>query len=212
MDVDKVRSRSFLSIGSLFLNSSYSAVLGFTAFFILTLRSNVYLLGIYSTVLAMMSFFNYITNLGLAAAIIQKKEVEERDLSTAFFIQFFLSIFAIFLGFLLTNRLFSFYKNLPHETIYLYWAILISFFFLSLKTIPSILLEKKIKIYRVVMVQAIENTAFYLCVIIFSLLGFEIYSFIIAVLLRSVIGFIAIYVANPWFPKFSIFLSKRNIP
>lgn len=200
-EIRQIKSRSVLSIGSLFLQSSYSALLGFVAFFILTLKSGVYLLGIYNTVLAMMSFFNYLTNLGLAAAIVQKKEVEEKDLSTAFFLQLFLTILMSSIGLLLTNHLFRFYKDLPHQAIYLYWALLFSFIIISLKTIPSVLLERKIKIYKVVLIQGIENTLFYLSVIIFSLLGFDIYSLIIAVLLRAIVGTVAIYYFNPWLPK-----------
>ena len=78
------------------MQTTYSAVLGFAAFLILTIKSGVYLLGIYNTVLAMMAFFNYFTNLGLAAAIVQKKDVEEKDLHTAFLLQFALSIIGRF--------------------------------------------------------------------------------------------------------------------
>jgi O-antigen/teichoic acid export membrane protein len=106
--IKKIKSRSFLSIGSLLAQSSYSAGLGFLAFFILTLKSGVYLLGIYNTVLAMMSFFNYITNLGLAAAIVQKKDTKDIDLSTAFFIHFFLTLSDKIIGFFITYYLFKF--------------------------------------------------------------------------------------------------------
>ena len=209
-ELKKIKKRSLWSVGSLLFNSSYSALLGFAAFFLLTLRSGVYLLGIYNTVLATLSFFNYFTNLGLAAAIIQKKDVEEVDLNTAFFIQFILSIVAVIMGFFLTNNLFSFYKDLPKTAVPLYWSVLVSFLLLSLKTIPSILLEKKIKIYKVVLVQAMENTVFYLTIIICTLMGLEIKSLVIAVLIRSVVGLTAIYIANPWFPKpmFSIKSAK----
>lgn len=200
-EIHQIKSRSVTSIGSLLAQSSYSAVLGFVAFFILTLKSRIYLLGLYNTVLAMMSFFNYLTNLGLAAAIVQKKEVDDIDLNTAFIIQLLLTIIAVIVGFFLTNYLFSFYKDLPKDAVYLYWAVLGSFFFLSLKTIPSTLLEKKIQIYKVVGVQAIENTLFYLAVIVGSLFGLEIYSLIIGVLLRSIVGLIAIYIMQPWAPK-----------
>jgi len=209
-EIKNIKSRGFLSVVSLLGQSSYSAALGFAAFFILTLKSGVYLLGIYNTVLAMMSFLNYFTNLGLAAAIVQKKEVEEIDLNSAFYIQFFLSVLAVVIGFFLTDYLFKFYKDLPHQAVYLYWSVLFSFFILSFKTIPSVLLEKKIKIYKVVLVQAIENTVFYLCVIIFSLLNFEIFSLVIAVVARSLIGTILMYSFNPWMPKkmFSITSAK----
>lgn len=199
--IKEIKQRSVLSAGSLLFQSGFSAILGFAAFFILTLKSNLYLLGIYNTVLAMMAFFNYFSSLGLAAAIIQKKEVNEKDLNTAFIIQTVLSLLVIIVGFFLTNYLFVIYKDLPKNAVYLYWSLLFSFFFLSLKTIPSVLLEKKIQIYKVVLVSLIENVVFYLIVIIMSLLNFDIFSLVAAVIARSLIGVILIYIMNPWSPK-----------
>src|SRR3990167_1860130 len=149
----------------------------------------------------MMAFFNYFSSLGLAAAIIQKKEVDEKDLNTAFIIQTVLSIFIIVIGFFLTNYLFVIYKDLPKNAIYLYWALLFSFFFLSLKTIPSVLLEKKIQIYKVVLVSLIENLVFYSVVIIMSLMNMDIFSLVVAVIARSLVGVVSIYIMNPWSRK-----------
>lgn len=200
-ELKKIKSRSSLSFVSLLANSSYSAFLGFLAFFILTLKSGAYLLGIYNTVLAMLSFFNYFTNLGLAAAIMQRKKIEEIDLSSAFFTQLILATAAVIIGYFLTPNLFKVYKDLPYSARYLYWSVLVSFYFLSLKTIPSVLMEKRLEIYKVVLVQAIENTAFYLSIIILVLLGYGIESIIFAVLLRAILGLIMIYIMNPWMPK-----------
>jgi O-antigen/teichoic acid export membrane protein len=200
-NIKQIKQRGVLSAGSLLFQSGFSAILGFTAFFILTLKSNLYLLGIYNTVLAMMAFFNYFSSLGLAAAIIQKKEVDEKDLNTAFIIQTTLSLLVIIVGFFLTNYLFVIYKDLPKNAVYLYWALLFSFFFLSLKTIPSVLLEKKIQIYKVVLVSLIENLVFYAVVIVMSLMNMDIFSLVVAVVARSLVGVIAIYIMNPWSPK-----------
>ncbi|EKE14268.1 MAG: polysaccharide biosynthesis protein [uncultured bacterium] len=200
-NIKQIKQRGVLSAGSLLFQSGFSALLGFAAFFILTLKSNLYLLGIYNTVLAMMAFFNYFSSLGLAAAIIQKKEVDEKDLNTAFIIQTGLSLIVIIVGFFLTNYLFVIYKDLPKNAVYLYWSLLFSFFFLSLKTIPSVLLEKKIKIYKVVLVQLIENLVFYSVVIIMSLMNMDIFSLVVAVITRSLVGVISIYIMNPWSPK-----------
>lgn len=200
-NIKQIKQRGVLSAGSLLFQSGFSAILGFAAFFILTLKSNLYLLGIYNTVLAMMAFFNYFSSLGLAAAIIQKKEVDEKDLNTAFIIQTVLSLFIIIVGFFLTDYLFVLYKDLPKNAVYLYWSLLFSFFFLSLKTIPSVLLEKKIEIYKVVLVQLIENVVFYLTVIIMSIMNMDIFSLVVAVIARSLVGVISIYIMNPWSPK-----------
>ena len=200
-DIKQIKQRGVLSAGSLLFQSGFSAVLGFAAFFILTLKSNLYLLGIYNIVLSMMAFFNYFSSLGLAAAIIQKKDIDEKDLNTAFIIQTALSFFIIIVGLILTNYLFVIYKDLPKSAVYLYWALLFSFFFLSLKTIPSVLLEKKIQIYKVVLVSLIENVVFYSVVIVMSLMNFDIFSLVVAVVARSLVGVILIFIMNPWSPR-----------
>ncbi len=202
-DLPTVKSRSFVSIVSLLAQSSYSAVLGFVAFFILTVKSGVYLLGIYNTVLAALASFNYFTNLGLGAALMQKKEVRQIDLNSAFYIQFILTLVAVVIGFFATPYVFHFYKDIPDNAVNLYWAVLASFFVLSLKSIPSVLLEKEIKIYKVVFVQALENTVFYLTVITMVFLDFEIESLVVAVLARALVGTVLIYIFNPWMPTLS---------
>ncbi|KXK10836.1 MAG: Lipopolysaccharide biosynthesis protein WzxC [Microgenomates bacterium OLB23] len=77
------------------------------------------------------------------------------------------------------------------------------FFILSLKTIPSVLLEKDIKIYKVVVVQALEGTVFYLIIIAMVFMNFDIQSLVVAVLARAVIGTTLIYILNPWLPTLS---------
>lgn len=206
-ELKKVKSKSIISALSLVGQSSYSALLGFAAFFILTLKSGIYLLGIYNTVLASISFLNYFTNLGLAAALIHKKKIEEIDLNSAFFLQLILVTLAVIGGFLLTGRIFAGSK-LPPTAKYLYWSVLVSLFLLSLKTIPSVLLEKKVEIYKVVVVQSVENSVFYITIIIMVLMGYGIEALVVSVLLRSVIGLILIYYFKPWRPKFSLSFSS----
>ncbi len=202
-ELKTMKSRSIISVLSLLFQSSFSAVLGFGAFFMLTLTSNETILGIYGTVLASLSFFNYITNLGLAAALIQKKDVTQVDLNTAFYIQLFLVVLAVGIGWFFDEQFLSGYQDLPADTIYLYWALLTSFFLLSLKTIPSVLLEKGVEIYKNVTIQIIENTLFYGTIIVMAIIGYEIIALIAAVLIRGAIGLVLIYIMRPWAPTIS---------
>lgn len=207
-----MKSRSIFSVVSLLFQSSFSAVLGFGAFFMLTLTSSGEILGIYGTVLASLSFFNYITNLGLAAALIQRKEIQQIDLNTAFYIQMLLVTIAVCIGFYFDEQILSTYNNLPENTIYLYWALLGSFFLLSLKTIPSVLLDKHVEIYKNVLVQIIENTLFYGTIIVMSFMGYQIMALIVAVAIRGIIGMLLIYIMRPWLPSFSFsFQSAKEL-
>lgn len=202
-----MKRRTFVSTLSLFFQSGYSAGLGLVANLILTIALSPKIFGIYITVLSLISFLNYFSDIGLAGALIQKKELEEADLVTTFTVQQGLTFILIMLGYFASSFIKDFYK-LPPEGIYLFWALLIAFFISSMKTIPSIFLERKIKFQKIVFVQIVENTVFYITVCILALFGWGLTSFTIAVLLRSIVGLILIYSLSFWMPK--IGFSKQS--
>ena len=204
----EIKRNSIVSTLSLFFQSGYSALLGLVANLVVTILLSPAIFGMYITVMSLISVLNYFSDIGLAASLVQKKETAIDDFITTFTIQQFLVVVIICIGFLGTSVVKSFYK-LPQEAVYLYWALLVSFFTSSLKTIPSILLERKIAFQKIVLVQITESTVFYVAVILFAILKFGLMSFTIAVLLRSVVGLILIYVVSPWKPSFGI--SKKSL-
>lgn len=199
----QIKRRTFISTFSLFFQSGYAAVLGLVANLIVTILLSPTIFGIYVTVLSIIAFLNYFSDIGLAASLIQKKELDDKDISTTFTVQQLLIITMIGIGFLLTNTIVTFYR-LPPEGTYLYWSLLVGFFISSLKTIPSVFLERQIKFQKLVYVQVVESTVFYAAVSIFALMGWGLNSFTIAVLLRAVVGLILIYSISFWRPKVGI--------
>ncbi|KKP52528.1 MAG: Polysaccharide biosynthesis protein [Candidatus Roizmanbacteria bacterium GW2011_GWA2_33_33] len=202
-DKNQLKKQTILSTLSLFFQSGYSAILGFAANLVLTILLSPQIFGIYFTVLSIIAILNYFSDIGLAASLIQKKEIEDREVMTVFTVQQILIITIVIIGFFASPFIVSFYK-LPAEGKFLYQALLASFFFSSLKTIPSIFLEKKIQFQKIVIVQVVENTIFYLSVIILALAGWGLNSFTVAVILRSLIGVILIYKISFWKPKVGI--------
>ncbi|MBI2641113.1 oligosaccharide flippase family protein, partial [Candidatus Roizmanbacteria bacterium] len=206
-----IKSRTVLSVLSLFFQSGYSAFLGLIANLILTILLSPTIFGIYITVLSIIALLNYFSDIGLAASLIQKKEISEEDLKTTFTTQQIIILILIAVGFASTSFIQSFYL-LPIEGVYLFWGLLVSFFISSLKTIPSILLERKIQFQKIVLVQIIENTVFYLSAIVLALLGFGLMSFTLAVLFRAISGLIIIYTLSFWLPKVGISIaSLKNL-
>ena len=203
IDESKLKKQSFVSVMSLFFQSGYSAVLGLVANLILTILLRPSVFGIYIIVLSVISFLNYFSDIGLAASLIQKRELTDEDTKTVFTVQQLLIFTLLIIGFLSTNFIKNFYK-LPADGVYLYWALLFSFFLSSLKTIPSVLLERKIQFKKIVFVQIVENTIFYILVSIFALVGFGLGSFTIAVVARSLVGLGLIYLISPWVPQFGL--------
>ncbi len=199
----QLKKKTIISTMSLFFQSGFSAVLGLAANLVLTVLLSPAIFGIYITILSMISILNYFSDIGLAASLIQKKEIDEEDVTTTFTVQQFLILTLIVIAFFLTPFIMRFY-NLPLDGKYLYLSLLLSFFLSSLKTIPSVFLERKIQFQKIVLVQILENTVFYLCVIIFAVLGLELRSFTYAVLLRSITGLFLIYILSPWMPRIGI--------
>lgn len=199
----QIKRRTFISTFSLFFQSGYAAVLGLVANLIVTILLTPAIFGIYITVLSIMAFFNYFSDIGLAASLIQKKDLSDEDVATTFTVQQLLIISVIVIGFLLTDTIVGFYR-LPPEGVYLYWSLLAGFFISSLKTIPSIFLERQIKFQKLVYVQVVESTVFYAAVSVFALMGWGLHSFTVAILLRAVVGLVLIYSISFWRPQVGI--------
>jgi len=203
-----IKRRGIISAFSLFFQSGYSAFLGLVANLVVTILLSPSIFGMYITVLSIISVLNYFSDIGLAASLIQKKETTKEDFVTTFSVQQILVFSIVLVGYLGTNFVMTFYK-LPIQGMYLYWALLLGFFLSSLKTLPSILLERKIQFQKIVLVQVVESTVFYAAVIVCAFLKFGLSSFTVAVVLRSLTGVILIYFLSPWKPSFGI--SKNSL-
>ena len=165
--------------------------------------------GIFWIVSAVVNFLTYFSDIGLAAALIQKKETPtQQDLRTTFFVQQVLVIILIGILFLATPTLAKLY-NLTLSGKLLLYSLGVSLLFSSLKTIPSILLERKLEFGKLVIPQVLENLTYNILAVFLAWKGFGITSFTIAVLLRGVVGLVAIYIFQPWLP--GIAFSRQSL-
>ncbi|MDE2591207.1 MAG: oligosaccharide flippase family protein, partial [Patescibacteria group bacterium] len=150
---------------------------------------------------------SYFSDIGLAAALIQKKEpLTKEDLSTTFTLQQLLVLSATLIAFILTPVVANFY-HLDSDGIFLYESLVISFFLSSLKTIPSILLERELRFDKLVIPQIFETIIFNGVALILAIKGFGVATFAFAVLARGISGLIIMYIVAPW--KISFGISKQ---
>jgi O-antigen/teichoic acid export membrane protein len=201
LDVTTIAARSTKGIFALF---SRSVVIFFIQFFaqlvLITLDPAV--LGVFAVVQAVIGFLIYFSDIGLAAALIQKKDaITEQHLRTTFTIQQLLVTTVVLIAFFLTPVIASFY-DLDKPGIFLYHALLISFFLSSLKSIPSVILERQLRFDKLVIPQVAEVLVFNIVAITFAFSGYGITSFSYAVLARGIVGVIIIYWIVKWKPAF----------
>ncbi len=158
--------------------------------------------GVFFLVSAVINFLAYFSDIGFAASLIQKKKLEHDDLKTVFTAQQILVLGLIVIVLLMTPFISSFYK-FDQAALYLLWALALSLVFSSLKTIPSVLLERKLEFNKLVIPQIIETIVFSITTVYLAWKGFGVTSFTIGVIARGFFGLVATYIVSPWVPKIS---------
>ena len=168
-----------------------------------------YEFGVFAIVSAIINFLVYFSDIGLAAALIQKKDKPtDVDLKTTFVVQQALVLAIIGIVVVLTP-FFTQKYSLNHDGQILLYALAASLLFSSLKSIPSVLLERKLEFVKLVFPQILEQVVYNVILVFFAMKGFGLKSFTFAVLARGVVGVVAIYILQPWKPGFAF--SKKTL-
>ncbi len=198
MDTNNLRKKiaaGFLSLT--FRKAVLLAISYITINLILARILPVSVIGVFNIASSILAFFTFFSDIGLAAALIQKREITEDDIKTTFTIQEILA-FIIFLVVWFGAPQFASFYNLDQMGMWLIRSLAISFFLVSLKVIPSVLLERNLRFRPLVFVEILETIIFNIALIYLSFANFSITAFSIAVLARSLVGVITIYIVAPW--------------
>jgi PST family polysaccharide transporter len=199
-----IARRSINGVFALVSRTFFVQILSLVSNFILTLYLDPALFGIFFVVSAINVFLAYFQDIGLAALIVQQKETPSlRELRTTFTIQQILVLLVITPVVILAPFIESHFK-FSHEGTLILYAYLFSFFLSSLKTIPTVLLERNLDFHKLVIPQIVENTAYSITLIFCAMNGFGLTTFTYAILIRSIIGLPIIYYIQPWKVGFSL--------
>lgn len=195
---EEIAKKSVKGLFALVSRTFLIQILSVIASFILTFYLDPASFGVFFVVSTIVVFLNYFQDIGLAASLIQKKEEPTLlELRTTFTMQQIMVLTVTLPVAVFAPQLASFYK-LDQSGLILLYALLFSFLASSLKTIPTVLLERRLDFHKLVIPQIAENLAYNLCLIVFAILGYGVNSFTIAVVARSIVGLIAIYWISPW--------------
>lgn len=206
LDIAAVKKRSIHGIFALTTRTFFIQIISFIVNFFLTIFLAPSIFGVYFIVSAVIAFLSYFSDIGLAAALIQKKEaLNDRDLKTTFTIQQVLVLTVCGIALLCSSYIAKFYDLQP-AGFQLFQALIIAFFLSSLKTIPSVILERNLNFEKLVIPQIVESLFFNVTALLLAINGFGISSFTYAVLARGISGVIVIYIISPW--RISLGFSK----
>lgn len=204
IELSLIKQRSVSGIASLLLRMVFLQLVVFVASIFVSRFLTPFAFGVYGMVANFVLLFAFFSDIGLAAALVQKKEkLTPEDLATTFTIQQFLVtglVIFIILVLPLAQRFFGF----GSDGLWLGRVLAFSLLLASLKSIPSVLLERQLKFNLLVIPEIIETLVFNLVLVYLAWRGWGIKSFTWAVLLRGITGLLAIYLLSPWRPGLSL--------
>jgi O-antigen/teichoic acid export membrane protein len=204
-----IKKKSVSSVMVLTFRTIILQVIAFIGYFFITVFLGREEFGLFILVSALVDVLGYFSDIGLAAALIQKKTKPNlKEIRSTFTIQQGLVLTAILLLVLL-SPLIKRYYSLDKEGMILLYSFGIAFFFSSLKTIPTVLLERKLEFDKIVIPQVVETIIFNLVVVVLAWRGFGVTSYTAAVLLRAVSGTGLMYILAPW--KIGFAFSKKDL-
>jgi len=144
------------------------------------------------------TFLSFFSDIGFGAALIQKNtELTQDDIRTTFTIQQVLVTFLLVVAWLISPALAGFY-SLGNQGIWLIRTLSLSLFITSFKTIPSIILERKLRFEKLVIPEVIETLIYNGIAVYMSLSGYGVWSLVVAIVARTIVGAVVLNFLCPW--------------
>ncbi|MBN1263520.1 MAG: oligosaccharide flippase family protein [Candidatus Pacebacteria bacterium] len=198
INLDIIKKRAVKGVAALAGKTFLLQVISFFGFFYLTVFLDQAEIGLFFAISEVVAILGYFSDIGLAAALIQKKgRLKKIDIQSTFTIQQAIVLLLILTSLILTPRIVRFY-NISPAGLWLFRSLLAGFFFASLKTIPSVLLERKLRFDYLVLVELVENLLFYGLSVWLAWRGLGVNAYAWAVLARGLVGAVLIYFLSPW--------------
>lgn len=200
---NELKRKSLAGMGAIFVRQVLVKFIFFVGNIVLARMLVPEVFGIYVIVQFVVQFFSTFGDVGIGAALIQKRgELSREELSTTFWLQQVLVWAVVVVVVLVAPIALRLYPTFPPVGVWLIRAMSLSFLFSSLKTIPAILMEREIDFNRIAWVDIIENLAFQGVAITGAFLDWGTWSFVVAAVARGFLGAVLIYSLSSWRPSF----------
>ncbi len=203
-EIEQIKKKSIKGVLSFFMRTLLLQGIGLSSAFVLSAFLSPEDFGIFGIVTQIIALLVFFSDIGLAASLIQKKtEPTEDDYKTAFTVQFILAWLIFFIVLIIIKMGFLEVK-IGNQGVLVLLALAISFPLATFKTIPSIILERRLDFNKLILPQIFEQIVFHSILITMAWKGYGVASYFYAIIFRSIIGLIVIQFLEPWFPKIKI--------
>lgn len=196
--VQEVKRKTVSGVISFFFRTAFIQGVGLVSALLLSAFLSPEDFGVYGFVTQLIGLLIFFSDIGLAAALVQMREEPSlTDYRTAFSLQQLLAWLIVWVTFgLISIPMIS--GKIGPAGVWVLLSLAFSFPLASLKTIPSIMLERRLDFNRLVLPQIFEQLVFNGVLIVLAWRGMGVMSYAYAILARSVIGVIIMYGLQTW--------------
>ncbi len=160
--------------------------------------------GFYTIITFLVTVFGMLGNFGLAPSLVQRRgEIEERDLRIAFTMQQGLITLVVIALMISAPFLVSIYPAAPDSAALMLRAMAFTLYLTSWRTMSKLQLERNMSFDKIARVEIVETLIYQALAVVLALLGWGIWSFIVAALVRGAVGTLLSFLYAPWQVRFA---------
>jgi PST family polysaccharide transporter len=159
--------------------------------------------GLFGIATILVQMFELVGDVGLSPFFIQRRaDVTERDLQIGFTLQQILTTVIVAVLLLAAPYLVALYPKAPPETVWLVRALAVNLYLVSWRAMSVLQMERQLRYERLAPAEVFETLVYQGAAVILALMGFGIWSFAVATLLRGLVGSLVMYAMAPWRVRF----------
>lgn len=161
--------------------------------------------GVYVIIVFIISLFGLFSDIGLSLAIIQhKNEPTKEELSSAFFFKNLLAIILIAIIWAVSPFIKNFYPTFIDTNVTMLRIFSITLLLTNLRSVPTSLLERKIKYNLISLIDIAGVAVYYIIAILAAFFSFGVWSFIIGAVIKEIVETFILYVIQPFLPQITL--------
>lgn len=195
---DEIKRRAVGGVAAIFIRQGFMRAIGFVSTLILARLLNPEAFGIFAVTQFVLTFFNQMSLNGITAALVRRKgALSAADLGTGFLLQQALSLVSVLLILCIAPLVVRHYA-LPDEDVWLFRAITLALFFLSFKTIPTVILQRRLRFDLVALADILEQLIYVAAAAVMAYLKMGVWALVAATCLRGAVGAFLLALMGGW--------------
>lgn len=203
LELSQVKGRAVRATGALMSRQIVVRGINFLGFVVLARVLDPATFGLFAVVRFVVYFLQRFSDFGLSATLLRKKDaVTEAELRTVFTIQQSIVLVSCLILWFGTDLIVGIYPKLTTDHVWLIRVLTFSLVLASLKTMPTVLIQRALRHDKLAVIDVVEVVAYYGVTVGLALMGLEVWALIWGTLARGVIGTAWVMAIAWWRPRF----------